>query len=81
MPSTKMDAAAFEGEGVGLASLLKELGLETSNSEAFRSIEQGGVTVGGNKITDRKARVTIDMFEDGRLLIEKGKKKKHIVEI
>ena len=81
MPTTKMDAAQFEGEGYGLASLLKDLGLESSNSEAFRSIQQGGVKVGGEKITDKKATVTADMFTDGKLLIEKGKKKKHVVEI
>ena len=81
MPTTKMDVAQFEGEGYGLASLLKDLGLESSNSEAFRSIQQGGVKVGGEKITDKKATVTADMFTDGKLLIEKGKKKKHVVEI
>ena len=81
MPTTKMDAAQFEGEGYGLASLLKDLGLESSNSEAFRSIQQGGVKVGGEKITDKKATVTADMFTDGKPLIEKGKKKKHVVEI
>ena len=81
MPTTKMDAEQFEGEGYGLASLLKDLGLESSNSEAFRSIQQGGVKVGGEKITDKKATVTADMFTDGKLLIEKGKKKKHVVEI
>ena len=81
MPTTKMDKALFEGEGYGLAALLKDLGLESSNSEAFRSIQQGGVKVGGNKIEDKKATVTADMFEDGKLLIEKGKKKKHVVEL
>ena len=81
MPTTKMEASQFEGEGYGLAALLKDLGLESSNSEAFRSIQQGGVKVGGEKITDKKAVVTVDMFEDGKLLIEKGKKKKHVVEL
>ncbi|MBQ9179301.1 MAG: tyrosine--tRNA ligase [Firmicutes bacterium] len=81
MPTTKMDASEFEGEGYGVAALLNKLGLADSNSEAFRTIDQGGVTIGGQKITDRKATVTTDMFEDGKLLVEKGKKKKHIVEI
>ena len=81
MPTTKMEASQFEGEGYGLAALLKDLGLESSNSEAFRSIQQGGVKIGGEKITDKKAVVTVDMFEDGKLLIEKGKKKKHVVEL
>ena len=81
MPTTAMEAAKFEGEGAGLAALLKEVGLADSNSDAFRSIEQGGVKVGGEKITDKKAVVTTDMFEDGKLLLEKGKKKKHVIEI
>ena len=81
MPTTKMDASAFEGEGYGLAALLKDVGLESSNSEAFRSIQQGGVKVNGEKIADKKFSVTADMFKDGKLLLEKGKKKKHVVEI
>ncbi len=81
VPTTEMDADRFEGEGMGLVSLLKEIGLVSSNSEGFRTIEQGGLTVNDEKITDKKLSVTADLFKDGALLIRKGKKKFHKVVI
>lgn len=81
MPTTKMERAKFEGEGIGVVTLIKELGLVPSNGEGFRTIEQGGLTVGGNKVTDKKLSVTVDMFEDDKLIIQKGKKTFHVVEL
>ena len=79
VPTTEMEKSRFEGEGMGLVSLIKELGLVPSNSEGFRTIEQGGLLVNNEKVTDKKQQVTLDMFEDGALLIKKGKKKFHRV--
>lgn len=79
IPSTEMAAADFEGEGKGLVSLIKELGLVPSNGEGFRTIEQGGLSLNGEKVTNPKLFVTADMFNDGELLIQKGKKKFHKV--
>ncbi len=79
VPTTEMEKSRFEGEGMGLVSLIKELGLVPSNSEGFRTIEQGGLLVNNEKATDKKQQVTLDMFEDGALLIKKGKKKFHRV--
>jgi len=41
------------GEGIGIASALSQCGLTSSNSEAFRMIQQGGVKIDGEKISDR----------------------------
>ena len=79
VPTIEMEKSRFEGEGMGLVSLIKELGLVPSNSEGFRTIEQGGLLVNNEKVTDKKQQVTLDMFEDGALLIKKGKKKFHRV--
>ncbi|MDD4376837.1 MAG: tyrosine--tRNA ligase [Eubacteriales bacterium] len=81
VPTTNMEMGRFQGEGVGLVSLIKELGLVPSNGEGFRTIEQGGLSLNGQKVTDKKLLVTVDMFEDGRLLIQKGKKKFHQIVI
>ena len=81
MPTTEYAAADFEGEGKGLASIMTDTGLASSNSDAFRIIEQGGVTVNDEKITDKKAMITADMFTDGSILIRRGKKKYHKVVI
>lgn len=81
IPTTEMAAADFEGDGKGLVSLIKELGLVPSNGEGFRTIEQGGLSVNGEKVTNPKMNVTADLFKDGELLIQKGKKKFHKVVI
>jgi tyrosyl-tRNA synthetase len=41
------------GEGIGIAAALSQCGLTSSNSEAFRMIQQGGVKIDGENITDR----------------------------
>lgn len=82
IPTVKMDKAVFEGEGIGVVALIKELGLVPSNREGMMTIEQGGLTMAGNKVTDKKLQVTCEMFdEEGKLLIQKGKKKFLMVEI
>ena len=74
VPTVEMPRANFEGEGMGVVNMIKEMGLVPSNGEGFRTIQQGGLTVGGNKVTDTKLMVTVDMFEDGKLMVQKGKK-------
>ena len=70
----KVLAGAELGDGIGIASLMTKVGLTQSNGEAIRTIDQGGVTLNGEKITDRKYLVTVADFADGELLIKKGKK-------
>lgn len=81
IPTVQMERSRFEGEGIGVVSLIKELGLVPSNSEGFRTIEQGGLTVGGVKVSDSRMNITAAMFKDGRLLIQKGKKKFQMIEL
>jgi tyrosyl-tRNA synthetase len=45
---------SVEGESIGIAQLLKLAGLVESTSEAMRAIEQGGVKLDSEKITDKK---------------------------
>jgi len=46
-------AVTIDAEQVGVAQLLKLAGLVASTSEAFRAIEQGGVKLDGEKVTDK----------------------------
>ncbi len=75
IPTTEMARSDFEGEGMGVVNLIRQIGLVPSNGEGFRTIQQGGLTVGGEKVTDAKMAITLDMFdEEGKLMIQKGKK-------
>ena len=81
IPTTKMDKALFAGDGMGIVNLIREIGLVSSNGEGFRTIQQGGLLVKGEKVTDAKMLINADAFEDGKLLIQKGKKVFHMVEL
>ena len=74
-------AEDLAGEGIGVVTFIKELGLVPSNREGFMTIEQGGLKLDGEKVTDKKMMITADTFKDGKLLVEKGKKKKLVVEL
>jgi len=41
------------GDGIGIATALRQCGLTSSNSEAFRKMQEGGVRIDGEKVTDR----------------------------
>jgi len=71
MPTKKI---SLPKEGMGIVALMKEVGLVPSNGEGFRTIEQGGLSLNGEKVTDAKMLVTEDMFEDGSIVLKKGKK-------
>ncbi len=77
MPTTEMNESEFKGDGVGLINLLKNLKLVTSTSDGFRTVEQGGIKINGDKVTDKKCVIKLDDFKDGELIIQKGKKKFH----
>lgn len=81
MPTTPFEATKLAGEGMGVVNFIKELGLVPSNREGFMTIEQGGLKIDGEKVTDKKLQITADSFKDGKMLVEKGKKKKVVVEL
>ena len=81
MPVTEFAADKLAGEGMGVVTFIKELGLVPSNREGFMTIEQGGLKLDGEKVTDKKMMITPEVFKDGKLLVEKGKKKKVVVQL
>ena len=81
VPKTQMPASKFEGAGMGIVSLIAELKLVSSKGDGFRTIEQGGLSIDDVKVTDTKLMVTKDLFKDGKILIKKGKKTFHLVEL
>lgn len=73
MPETEISATDFMDGRISLQSLLVAAGLASSKTEGRRAIEQGGVTVNGEKVTDVKADYGEDDFND-EFVIKKGKK-------
>ena len=73
---------ARQADGWKLVSLLTEMGLTASNSEATRLIRSGGIYVNERRITDEKERLSEAQAIDGQLfVIRKGKKDNFLVRI
>ena len=80
IPSTQMDSVKFEA-GMGLLDLLLELGLIPSKAEGRRLIQQNGIAVQDVTVTDVNTVITLESFTDHSLMIRKGKKVFHRVQI
>jgi tyrosyl-tRNA synthetase len=81
IPSTQIPAAEFDGEGIGIVTLMHRVGLVPSKGEGFRTIEQGGLMIDDVKVTDAKMMITKENFNEGKIIIKKGKKTFHLVEL
>ena len=77
MPSTELEDTDFGDDGIGVLDLLSKCGLIPSKKEGRRLIEQGGVSLDDEKVTEATARVTKEAFEKGFVVIKKGKKVFH----
>ena len=69
MPASEIPAAEVEGE-VGLLTLLVKAGIAPSNGEVRRLVQQGGISIDGEKVSDPTMKLTV---RDG-MVIRKGKK-------
>ena len=73
MPTTTLADEDFVDGNVDILTILVKSGLVPSRSEARRAVEQGGVTVDGEKVTDIKTIYAREDMKDG-LVIRRGKK-------
>ncbi|MDD6339222.1 MAG: tyrosine--tRNA ligase [Butyrivibrio sp.] len=73
LPTATVSEDDFRDGSVDLITLLVVGGLCTTRSDARRNIEQGGVTVNGEKETDFRKTYTKEDFGDG-IVIKRGKK-------
>ncbi len=80
MPTTELLKSEL-GEGMNVIDLMVKTGLIKTKSEGRRLIEQSGVTVNDNIISDVAASVTESDFLDGKIIIKKGKKVFHKVKL
>ena len=73
MPTTEIEEADLTDGAIDLISLLVKAELAPTRSEARRNIEQGGVTVDGEKVSDVKATFTKDALAGDGMVIKRGK--------
>ena len=78
MPTTQLDAALVKDGKVGLLAAMVGAKLCGSNREARQLVQQGGVLVDGEKVTDPTFGLTVEQNQTG-VVIKKGKKTYHKV--
>ncbi|MCM1254034.1 MAG: tyrosine--tRNA ligase [Clostridium sp.] len=74
MPVAKLDDDKFTDGNIDILGILVAAGLAASRSEARRAVEQGGVTVKGEKVSDIKQSYSKDEIASEEFIVRKGKK-------
>ena len=75
MPKTTLSAEDLDDGAVDILSMLVKSGLVPSRSEARRAVQQGGVTVDGEKVEDIYKSYTREELSGEGLVLKRGKKK------
>ncbi len=73
MPTVTLSEEDFTDGAIDILALLVKSSLASSRSEARRAVEQGGVSVDGEKVIDIKTAYEPDVFSEG-MVLKKGKK-------
>ena len=73
MPTAEMTAEDFRDGKIDIITILQKSGLVPSRSEGRRAVEQGGVSVDGEKITDFAKSYTAEEIGEG-IVVKRGKK-------
>jgi tyrosyl-tRNA synthetase len=71
VPDDMPEVEIVLGSGVAVPALLKQAGLTASTAEALRMIEQGGVRINGEKVSDR----ALKFSSAATLIVQVGKRK------
>ncbi len=74
MPSVVLEDADFTDGTVDIITLVHKTGLVKSRSEARRAVEQGGIVVDGEKVSDIDTKFDAAKFDGEGIILKKGKK-------
>lgn len=74
MPEARLTEEDFTDGMIDILGVLVKTGLTASRSEARRAVEQGGVTVADEKVTDVKTQYAPEQFAGEGLIVRRGKK-------
>ena len=77
VPSTVLETSDLTDGAIGILDLMLKCALVPSKKEARRLIEQGGVELDGQKVTDVNTAVTAEQLSGDGVMIKKGKKVFH----
>ena len=75
MPTVELSSADFAEGNMDIMAVLVKAGLADTRSDARRAVQQGGVTVAGEKVTDIATNYDSNAFTGDGLIVKRGKKK------
>ncbi len=75
MPEVELTEDDFEEGSIGILNLLVKAGLAPSNGEARRNVQQGGVSIDGEKVEDARLQVSRESIGPDGIVLKRGKKK------
>lgn len=75
MPTVEVTETDLTEDGMDIISLLMKAGLVSSRSEGRRAVEQGGVSVNGEKVQDFKEVIAKEQLAGEGIVLKRGKKK------
>jgi tyrosyl-tRNA synthetase len=75
MPTVELTEADFAERDMDIMAVLVRAGLDKSRGDARRAVEQGGVSVNDEKVTDVKATYGAEFFAGDGVVVRRGKKK------
>jgi tyrosyl-tRNA synthetase len=80
--STQLSRSDFEGEGKSIIDLLVDCGIAKSKGEARRSIQEGGINLNNNRVSEVDHLTRLDALIDNRyIILRKGRKHYHLVKV
>ena len=81
MPSTDIQTDDLTDGSIGILDLMLKCELIPSKGEGRRLVQQGGVSLNDSKVTEPTTQITAESFKDGYVVIKKGKKVFHKVNL
>ena len=81
IPTVVLEDEQFTNGSIDILAILVAAGMAASRSEARRAVEQGGVTVKGEKVTDVKTAFGKDEIAAEEFMVKKGKKSFKKIEV
>ncbi len=74
MPTAALSEADFQEGSIDILSVLVKSGLVPTRNEGRRAVEQGGVSVDGEKVTDIRAAFSKEQIGNDGIVVKRGKK-------
>ena len=74
MPTSEISAEDFTDDKIDIVTLLVKAELAKTRNEGRRAVEQGGIAVDGEKITDVQTTIPEEKFDGEGVVVRRGKK-------